>query len=1221
MFPLNRGKDANGLANRIYIAIGLIAILLLGGAFVVPWFIDWNAYKPRMEQMAAEALGVEVEIAGDMDFTLLPQPRMHFENARLGPADAPVGSARLVEADLSLMDFLRDRFTVTQLRLIEPELNLVIDEEGQLQTPITLAQSASVTNVSIADARLTDGVVRLTDLRSGESWQAERFNGDMALTGVRGPFALQGQAVHDGAGYGVRVSTSAMNAAGQMQVSAFVRPSSGAFSVTAEGLLETGGAPSLTGTLAYRQAAPADQGEAVVGGMTLESPLVADAERIELSEFVLLPDENQTATRLTGQARLSLGAEPAFEATVSGGVVALQPRAVTDEGTQPFEIVRLLRGMPEPLMPPLPGRVAMSINEFSVRGMAVRDVRLDATSDGDSWTIEEFSGRLSGDTTLKLTGQLGRAAGWPAFEGTLSMASPRLDALSLLWRRAGDDNPLFGMGGSLNGRLQLVNDRLRFSDGLLVLDETVHTVSGDMRFGDTPSLNVTAGLSALDGRQSTALLALLPPIDPAGAFGLSFPQGRLDLDVEAARLSGMALRELSLRSAWSAEGLELESLALGSYGGVGFEGAGRLSGTLAAPVIAGEGEMDIASNAPAIGLLAGEDNPLRQGLLGSLPAHVSVALEAPGREGVQSLRLEGRAGAADISGRLEMTGGITGLGRENLVVVLEAAAESGSALLDQLGLAPLIAGEDGAIASARLEGNPRGNMDAEFSLEGGGERIDFSGTLVLSDLSSIRGEGQTSFLFADGVALAELAEAQGIWFPGLEGQANIGFVGDQSVTLSDISAFAAERAITGTLSYAAQRDTAVVTGALGFDGLDIETVAAMLAGPAGVLNLSPGMWPDGPIDLGANQRATRGRIAITAPVLMAGEERLIEALAFDYTWGEEDVGLRGLFGEFGGGTIQLDATVCCTSALADKNLSGRLTLNGVAIDAALPDTPADVLGGTLTLGLQFQGSGDSYRAFAGSLNGEGSFSVEDLRIEGLSPDAFQAAANVDNLIEIEPEALEILVATALQSGPFESQDAGGLVRLIGGAARIANIAINGGDARLVGGGSLDVETAALEADWTLALTRVLAGNGLITETTGRIGVGIEGTLLAPERSLDLGPMVDAIQMRAYEIELDELEALRAEQEARQRAAAEEQARLMEEEARRQAELLLQEQQEEAERLRIEEQQRQLEELENQLLAPGQVSPEPEEEGAQNPSSSFLVLPPGSLELQSLSTGR
>ena len=104
-------------------------------------------------------------------------------------------------------------------------------------------------------------------------------------------------------------------------------------------------------------------------------------------------------------------------------------------------------------------------------------------------------------------------------------------------------------------------------------------------------------------------------------------------------------------------------------------------------------------------------------------------------------------------------------------------------------------------------------------------------------------------------------------------------------------------------------------------------------------------------------------------------------------------------------------------------------------------------------------------------------------------------------------------------------------------------------------------------------------------------------------------------MRAYEIELDELEALRAEQEARQRAAAEEQARLMEEEARRQAELLLQQQQEEAERLQSEEQQRQLQELEEQLSDP--VPPEPDAGAGENPNSSITVLPPGSLQLQPL----
>ena len=1204
------------MANRIYIAIGLIAILFLGAAFIVPWFIDWNAYKPRMEQMAAEALGVEVEIAGDMSFTLLPQPRLHFENARLGPAEAPVGAARLVEADFSLMDFLRDRFTVTELRLIEPRLNLVIDENGELVTPIMLAENPSVSNVSIANARFEGGTVRLTDRRSGESWQADDFAGVMQLTAIRGPFALEGQASHEGTTYGVRIGTSAMNVAGAMQVNGFVRPANGGFSVAVEGLLRTGGSPTLEGALTYRQAMTSE-GDAAVGAMVLQSPITADTDAIRFEEFTLLPDENQTMTRLTGAASVTLGEQPSFDATVSGGVVTLQPNPVTEDGIQPFEIVRLLRGMPEPLIPPLPGRVAMSINELVVRGMSVRDVRLDAVSDGELWTVEEFSGRLSGDTTIKLTGTLGRAAGWPAFEGTLAMASSRLDALSLLWRRPGEDNPLFGLSGSLNGRVQLVNDRLRLSEGILALGETTHSVSATMRFGDAPSLEVAAGLSALDARQSRALLALLPPIEPAGAFGLSFPQGRLDLDVAAARVAGQAVEEASLHSAWGDGAVTVESLDVASFGGIGFSGSGMVSGSLAAPVIVADGDLDIAAGASALAMVFGTDtgNPLRAAVLGSLPARLAVTLDPPRPEGVQSLLLEGRAGAAEISANLDMTGGILGLGRENLAIGIEAAADSGADLLAQLGLAPLIAGQDGTIAGARMEGNPRGSMDAEFSIEGGGERVDFSGTLLLSDLGSIRGEGQTSFLLADGAALADLAGAPGVWFPAIEGQADIGFVGAESVRLSNIAALMGDRAVSGEVTYAAQRQTALVSGALAFDAIDVEMLGTMLAGPAGVLGFSPGLWPDGPIDLGAAPRTTRGRIAITAPVLMTGEERLVEALAFDYAWSEEDAGLRGLFGEFGGGTVQLDATACCASALPDKSLSGRLTLNGVAIDAILPESPADTLDGRLTLGMQFQGSGGSFRDFAGSLNGEGSFSVDAIRIEGLSPSAFAAAADVDNLVEISPEALESLVATALGSGPFVADEAGGLVSLIGGTARVSNIAIEGNGARLVGGGTLALQSAGLDADWTLGLTRALAGNGLITETTGRIGVGIDGTLFAPERTLDLAPMVSAIQMRAYEIELDELEALRAEQEARQQAAAEEQARMMEEAARRQAELLLQQQQEEAERLEMEAQQQRLEDIEAQLSGPGPAEPEAEPE--PEPNSSFTVLPPGALQLDFL----
>nr|WP_255714190.1 AsmA-like C-terminal region-containing protein [Pelagibacterium xiamenense] len=367
----------------------------------------------------------------------------------------------------------------------------------------------------------------------------------------------------------------------------------------------------------------------------------------------------------------------------------------------------------------------------------------------------------------------------------------------------------------------------------------------------------------------------------------------------------------------------------------------------------------------------------------------------------------------------------------------------------------------------------------------------------------------------------------------------------------------------------------------------------MLGGPAALVSGVPGAWPDGPVAIGQAPRQARGRIAVSAPALYAGEDALIEALAFDYSWEAENIRLRGLFGEFGGGTIQLDAALCCASALPDKSLSGRFTLNGVTLDALLPETPSAVLSGTLTAGGTFQGSGDSYRGLIGSLNGEGSFSVSGLSVGRLSPGVFETAAGLDNLVEMEPQALEDIVVAALDAGSFTADEVGGLFSLVGGSIRVSNFAIDGEEARLLGGGVLDLETLALDTAVTLAATENPGGNGLITETTGRIGVLLDGPLGAPERTLDLTQMVDAIQMRALEVELDELEALRAEQEARQQALAEEQARLMEEEARRQAEELLRQQQEEAERLAAEQQQA-LEEIEGEL---GAGASEPDAEGA------------------------
>src|SRR5690606_36301084 len=98
------------------------AVLAL--TFIAPRFIQWGDYRDRMEALASGVLGADVTIRGDIDFTLLPQPRLHFSDILVGPESAPAATVAEVEAEFALMDFLRDNYSVTSLVLRDPQVDL-----------------------------------------------------------------------------------------------------------------------------------------------------------------------------------------------------------------------------------------------------------------------------------------------------------------------------------------------------------------------------------------------------------------------------------------------------------------------------------------------------------------------------------------------------------------------------------------------------------------------------------------------------------------------------------------------------------------------------------------------------------------------------------------------------------------------------------------------------------------------------------------------------------------------------------------------------------------------------------------------------------------------------------------------------------------------------------------------------------------------------------------
>ena len=55
---------------------------------ILPHLFDLNSHKPRIETKAAEALGMKVQIGGNIGFALLPHLRIFIENINIQSKEA-----------------------------------------------------------------------------------------------------------------------------------------------------------------------------------------------------------------------------------------------------------------------------------------------------------------------------------------------------------------------------------------------------------------------------------------------------------------------------------------------------------------------------------------------------------------------------------------------------------------------------------------------------------------------------------------------------------------------------------------------------------------------------------------------------------------------------------------------------------------------------------------------------------------------------------------------------------------------------------------------------------------------------------------------------------------------------------------------------------------------------------------------------------------------------
>src|SRR5215472_14034764 len=98
---------------RLLIAVGVLVVLVVGAAVLVPMLVPVDAYKSRIEAAVRDATGRTFEIRGPMSFSVLPSLAFRAEQGVLG--NAPGGAApqmvaiKQLDVEVALLPLLSSR--------------------------------------------------------------------------------------------------------------------------------------------------------------------------------------------------------------------------------------------------------------------------------------------------------------------------------------------------------------------------------------------------------------------------------------------------------------------------------------------------------------------------------------------------------------------------------------------------------------------------------------------------------------------------------------------------------------------------------------------------------------------------------------------------------------------------------------------------------------------------------------------------------------------------------------------------------------------------------------------------------------------------------------------------------------------------------------------------------------------------------------------------------
>lgn len=603
------------------ITLGTLAgvIVLIG---VVPYIITWNQYKSVITDKVSEQLGREMQINGDIRFSILPRPEAHVSDILIknpkGAASENFIQLKQLDVAVALLPLLAKNIEIEKITLVKPAITLEKMANGgnnwtfeptkqEKKEDAKPTEADADTSLKINDIALEDAYIRYVDTPAKSIQTVGPINANVSLESLAGPYAAKGTLTYNNTPIAFDVKTQGKNVeTGAMPLLADLVVGNKALNSHFDGTITSGGKLEVSGNLTAQSSdVPAVAAAFSADGkkpnlpqalriFELKSQVLYSADKIALPGLQIKGDgldviaDTVITTGKRTNVTMDIGRLVMPQSLIGGGA---NPAATNSNSSEP--LVDTMRNgfnsaqaILDIAFPTTPLDIIITADAISLPGKpSIRDMRLAASSDTNQFTLQTFRAKLAGNTNINVTAKapLNEAKKADQLSATLSLTSDNLSqAFAADGTAASGKDPINVSTTATLNRQALKLEPLQVTQQGQTLNGTVvYQPTADMPL----NLALRGGVLNLDSltgkTDADATAAATKPADTkAGSNSilnrLKGFKAQFDVAIDRIVTGGKNLRSVVAKGVFSDAGLNLqqaqanlEGLALSANGRIG----------------------------------------------------------------------------------------------------------------------------------------------------------------------------------------------------------------------------------------------------------------------------------------------------------------------------------------------------------------------------------------------------------------------------------------------------------------------------------------------------------------------------------------------------------------------------------------------------------------------------------------------------------------------------